>query len=266
MNFNANDEDVMNSEQPCGHLYGYIRADREDEKTVSMTEALREFGVPEESIYLDVERIGEDARDDCEALDQLIGKLSDQDTLVVKDIGMIGRDCGEISDHWEVITKDKRAGIVILDNPEISISPGMGERGEETADLIGNVISCMARVSRESERYKRSRAIRNALASGAQKGGRPMKKRPEKFDEVYKMYRCGAITKREAAARYEVDPRTFARWVSNYQLETEAETKSEAGAESEELTAAVTEPVTEPVTGAVTETVRDGVEMEITSI
>ena len=64
---------------------------------------------------------------------RLVRKLKDGDTLVVKSIDRLGRNYEEILEQWRVITKEKRAAIVVLDMPLLDT--------RQNRDLTGTLIA-----------------------------------------------------------------------------------------------------------------------------
>lgn len=101
--------------------YGYIRVSSKDQNEERQRIAMREFGIEPAQIYFD-KLSGKDFK--RPAYKRLIKKLKPNDTLVVKSIDRLGRNYEEILDQWRLITKEKKADIVVLDMPLFGHPPG----------------------------------------------------------------------------------------------------------------------------------------------
>lgn len=97
-----------------GKAYGYARVSSKDQNLDRQLDAFKAFGVPEEAIFAD-----KASRKDFERPEyrRLVSTLQDGDVLVVKSIDRLGRNYEEILEEWRVITKERKAAIVVLDMP-----------------------------------------------------------------------------------------------------------------------------------------------------
>ena len=94
--------------------YGYARVSTKEQNEERQLIALTGFGIVETAIFVD-KQSGKDF--ERTQYRRLMRKLKDGDTLVVKSIDRLGRNYEEILEQWRVITKEKRAAIVVLDMP-----------------------------------------------------------------------------------------------------------------------------------------------------
>ena len=94
--------------------YGYIRVSSRDQNEDRQKIAMREFGIPHESVFID-KQSGKDF--DRPGYKRLMQKIKPNDTLVIKSIDRLGRNYGEILEQWRFITKEKQTAIVVLDMP-----------------------------------------------------------------------------------------------------------------------------------------------------
>lgn len=85
-------------------IYGYIRVSSKDQNEDRQRVALREFGVPDNCVFID-KQSGKDF--DRPGYKRLIGKLKPDNTLVIKSIDRLGRNYDEILGQWRFLTKDK---------------------------------------------------------------------------------------------------------------------------------------------------------------
>ena len=97
-----------------GSTYGYVRVSTRDQNEARQLVAMKEFGVSENSIFMD-KLSGKDFNRPQYQL--LLQRLQPVDVMVVKSIDRLGRNYEEILEQWRLITKDKGAAIVVLDMP-----------------------------------------------------------------------------------------------------------------------------------------------------
>ena len=91
-------------------IYGYIRVSTKEQNEDRQRIALAEFPVPENHIFLD-KLSGKDF--ERPQYKKLTKKLRPGDILVIKSIDRLGRNYEEILNQWRIITKEKRADIVV---------------------------------------------------------------------------------------------------------------------------------------------------------
>lgn len=191
-------------------VYGYARVSAKDQNLGRQIDALTAFPVEEKRIYADKASGKDFARPQyCKLLD----RIGPGDVLVVKSIDRLGRNYNEILEQWRVITKVKRAFIVVMDMPLLDTrSERNGITGVFLADVMLQLLSYVAQVERENIRQRQAEGIAAARARGV-RFGRPAIRRPEGFGCVKDAYLSGRITRKEAAGRLGVCPSTFDRWL-----------------------------------------------------
>ena len=119
--------------------------------------AMQEFGVSEKHIYMD-KLSGKDF--DRPQYKRLLRRLKGGDTLVVKSIDRLGRDYSEIQNQWRIITKEKKANIVVLDMPLLDTrQKGRDLTGTFIADLVLQILSYVAQVERENIKQRQAEGI-----------------------------------------------------------------------------------------------------------
>ncbi|MCL2388689.1 MAG: recombinase family protein, partial [Defluviitaleaceae bacterium] len=82
--------------------YGYCRVSSKNQKEDRQLVAMQDFGVSDDSIFLD-KISGKDFQ--RPAYKRLMRTLKPNDTLVIKSIDRLGRDYSEILEQWRVITR-----------------------------------------------------------------------------------------------------------------------------------------------------------------
>ena len=190
-------------------MYGYIRVSTKDQHEDRQMIAMQEFGVSEKHIYMD-KLSGKDF--DRPQYKRLLRRLKGGDTLVVKSIDRLGRDYSEIQNQWRIITKEKKANIVVLDMPLLDTrQKGRDLTGTFIADLVLQILSYVAQVERENIKQRQAEGIAAAKAKGV-RFGREKMPIPEEFYALRARYREGSITARAAARELGVAHSTFLKW------------------------------------------------------
>lgn len=191
-------------------VYGYIRVSTKDQNEDRQRIALAEFPVPEANVFMD-KLSGRDFN--RPQYRKLIRKLRPGDCLVVKAIDRLGRNYEEILEQWRIITKEKKADIVVLDMPLLDTrQTGRDLTGTFVADLVLQILSYVAQTERENIKQRQKEGIAAARLRGV-RFGRPRKPLPENFEQVKRDWEDKKITSREAARQLSIAQDTFLRWV-----------------------------------------------------
>ena len=188
--------------------YGYIRVSTKEQNEDRQVIALREWGVASNRIYLD-KQSGKDF--ERPQYRRLMRKLKQDDLLVVKSIDRLGRNYEEILDQWRVITKEKRADIVVLDMPLLDTRTNRDLTGTLIADNVLQLLSYVAQTEREFIRQRQAEGIAAAKARGV-RFGRARMPVPDEFEEVYDLWKDRFLSVRAASRRLGVSHQTFERW------------------------------------------------------
>lgn len=192
------------------NIYGYVRVSTKEQNENRQLIALQAFPVSEKNIYMD-KLSGKDFN--RPQYRRLLKKLRPGDLLVVKSIDRFGRNCEEILQQWRVITKEKRADVLVLDMPLLDTrKSGNDLTGTFVADLVLQILSYVAQTERENIHQRQMEGIAAAKLRGV-KFGRPRKDVPERFWQLKKDWENKKITSREAARQLSIAQDTFLRWV-----------------------------------------------------
>ena len=190
-------------------IYGYARVSTKDQCEERQLIDLRAFSVPEKNIFID-KLSGKDFN--RPKYRSLLRKLAPGDIFVVKSIDRLGRNYEEILDQGRVITKEKKADIVVLDMPLLDTrKTGKNLTGTFVADLVLQILSYVAQTERENIHQRQMEGIAAARLRGVQ-FGRPRKEKPAEFERIKNEWRQNKISSREAARRLGVAQDTFLRW------------------------------------------------------
>lgn len=193
-------------------VYGYIRVSTKDQNEDRQRIALAGFPVPQKNIYMD-KLSGKDFN--RPQYRKLMRKLHSGDCLVVKSIDRLGRNYEEILEQWRIITKEKRADIIVLDMPLLDTrQTGRDLTGTFVADLVLQILSYVAQTERENIKQRQKEGIAAAKLRGVQ-FGRPRKPVPENFEQIKREWEDKKISSREAARQLAIAQDTFLRWARN---------------------------------------------------
>ena len=193
-----------------GKQYAYIRVSSKEQNEERQRSAMREYGVPAENIILD-KQSGKDF--ERQGYKKLLKKLRPGDTLIIKSIDRLGRNYHEILEQWRILTKEKRAAIVVLDMPLLDTRQNRDLTGVLIADIVLQLLSYVAETARKFIRQRQAEGIAAARARGCNLGRRP-KERPQEFEAVKAAWKNGEISARCAARYLKINHMTFKRWAS----------------------------------------------------
>ena len=189
-------------------IYGYIRVSTKDQNEDRQRIALLDFGVQQKNIYMDKQSGKNFERPQYQ---NLLRRLKQGDTLIIKSIDRLGRNYAEIIEQWRVITKDKKVDIVVLDISLLDTRQCHDLMGTFIADLTLQILSYVAQAEREFNHQRQAEGIAAAKARGVKFGGTP-KKRPVEFNVIREEWRKGKISARKAAKILGITHPTFLKW------------------------------------------------------
>ena len=187
--------------------YGYVRVSTQEQNEERQLLAMRAFGVEEENIVIE-KLSGKDFK--RPRYQRLIKALHPGDVLVVKSIDRLGRNYDEILEQWGVITKQRKAAIVVLDMPLLDTRQGRDLTGVLVADIVLQLLSYVAQQEREFIRQRQAEGIAAAKEKGVHLG-RERIVMPGEFETVAQQWWDGEITGEQAAVRLGLSRRTFCR-------------------------------------------------------
>ena len=178
-----------------GKTYGYVRVSSKDQNETRQLEAMTAFRIPKKNIFIDKKSGKNFARP---AWIRMMRKIQEGDLLIVKSIDRLGRNYDEIIEQWQLLTKDRKANILVLDMPLLDTrDKGKDLTGTFIADLVLQILSYVAQTERENIRQRQQEGIACAKANGIHFGRRETE--IPAFDEALRLWRDSAITAKEAA-------------------------------------------------------------------
>ena len=189
-------------------IYGYARVSTREQNEARQVAALVGAGVLAGDIYMDKQSGADFERVQYR---RMLRRLGPGDTLIVKSIDRLGRNYTEILEQWRIITKSKRAAIVILDMPLLDTRQNRDLTGQLIADIVLQLLSYVAQTEREFIRQRQAEGIVAARERGVH-FGREAAPVSEGFPEILAEWHAKKLGSRAAAERLGVSQTTFLKW------------------------------------------------------
>lgn len=187
------------------NIYGYMRVSSKEQNEDRQKIALMEIGVQEKNIYMD-KQSGKDF--ERTQYKRMLRKLNENCVLYIKSIDRLGRNYGELNEQWRIITKEKKADIVVIDMPILDTRREKNLLGTFISDIVLALLSYVADNERINIKQRQAEGIAAAKARGV-KFGRPPLPIPENFYEMLRDWRAGKITMEEASKACNMCAKTF---------------------------------------------------------
>ena len=185
--------------------FGYCRvssvAQHEDRQLIAMME----LDIPEKNIYVD-KQSGKDFN--RPQYQKLLRKIGEDSVIYIKSIDRLGRNYTEIQEQWRIITKEKKADIVVLDMPLLDTRRGKDLMGTFLSDIVLSLLSYVADNERVNIRQRQAEGIAAAKAKGI-RFGRPPLPLPDNFYTVYDEWKAKKISLTEASKKCGLPKGTF---------------------------------------------------------
>lgn len=186
-------------------IFGYMRVSTKEQNEDRQKTALLEKGVPENQIYID-KQSGKTF--DRPQYKKMLRKLNENSVLFVKSIDRLGRNYTDLNEQWRIITKEKKADIVVLDMPLLDTRREKDLMGTFISDIVLALLSYVAENERANIRQRQAEGIIAAKARGV-KFGRPSIPLPENFYEVHSLWKEKKLTIKQAAKACGLAESTF---------------------------------------------------------
>ena len=199
-----------------GKTVAYVRVSAKDQNEDRQMIAMHEVGVPKKAIYMD-KQSGKDFN--RPAYKRMMRKLKEGDTLYIKSIDRLGRNYEEILEQWRIITKEKRADVVVLDMPLLDTKKGKDLLGTFIADLVLALLSYVSENERRTIKQRQAEGIAAAKRRGVKFGKAPAAL-PDNFHEVYQKWKMKKITVTVAAEMCGMKRTTFFERARAYEKAT----------------------------------------------
>lgn len=169
------------------NIYGYARVSTQHQKEDRQIEALKQFGVSKDNIFVDKKSGKDFEREEYQLLKKIM-KRTQNNVLVIKSIDRLGRNYKQIQEEWREIAQELKTDIVVLDMPILDTRQYKDLLGNFISDLILQVLAFVSENERKNIRSRQMEGIEIAKAKG-KKFGRPKIKIPQNFEEEYKKWK-----------------------------------------------------------------------------
>lgn len=186
--------------------YGYARVSSTDQNEERQVIALLGQGIDRDSIYVD--KIS-GATFERPSYKRMMRKVKKGDVIFILSIDRLGRNYEEIIEQWQLITKKKKADIVVIDMPLLDTRQGKDLVGTFISDLVLQLLSFVAENERNNIRERQAEGIAVAKARGV-KFGRPTRPLPDNFNEVAERVHNKEISMRAGARICDMPATSFA--------------------------------------------------------
>lgn len=177
----------------------YIRVSTEEQNTARQEEAMKAMGV--ERIY--IEKVS-GKNTDRPQLKAMMEFIREGDSVIVESYSRLARSTHDLLDLVETFTSKGVAFRSLKEDIDTSTPQGK---------LMLTIFAGLAQFERECLLQRQAEGIAVAKAKGKYKGRTPSPI-PENWDEVYELWKSGAITAVEAQKRTGMKPNTFYRMVN----------------------------------------------------
>lgn len=192
------------------NIYGYVRVSTASQKDDRQWRAMEQFGISHACIFAD-KQSGKNF--DRPAYQQLMERLAQGDTLVIKSLDRLGRNYEEMIEQLDVIIRKKDVDLVVLDMPLIDTRQKYVNdiTGKLILNLVLQIFSFVSQKERELNIQRTKDGIAAAKARGV-KFGRKEIARPLEFEKIRRQWLAGKLSERKAAALLGVSRPTFHKW------------------------------------------------------
>ena len=199
-------------------IYGYARVSTQHQNLERQIQALEEYGITKENLFIDKKSGKDFNRGDYQLMKQILQRTKNN-VLVIKSIDRLGRNYKEIQKEWQEITN--YADIIVLDIPLLDTTKNKQLLGTFISDLILQVLSYVAENERTNIRQRQAEGIAIAKAKG-KKFGRPTIEIPRNFKIQYDLWRNGKQTAKTTMANLNLKKSKFYAFVREYESNNES--------------------------------------------
>ena len=188
-------------------IYGYVRVSTKEQNEDRQVQAMLDFGIPKERIFIDKQSGKDFERAEYQTLKRML-KDSPNSLLVIHSIDRLGRNYKEITKEWQEIITECKADIKVLDMPLLDTTQYKDLLGTFISDLILQVLSFVAEQERKNIRKRQAEGIAVAKAQGKELG-RPKAEITEQFIQEWKKWKNGEQTANQTMINTNTKRTTF---------------------------------------------------------
>lgn len=190
-------------------FYAYILTESMEELTgLQAVRDFKEYVIPAEHFYLD--SLAEHRRK-RPGFERMMKVLTPGDVVFLRDFSDLGRDFGEMCDHWMQLTGEKLVDVVMVSTPVVDTrSRSAAGKAETAGDITGALFEYL------QERCEKRQGVnpwRQAQRPKVyKKRGRKPMELPKGFEEGCQEYEDGNISQLKISQRLGVDRKTFMKY------------------------------------------------------
>lgn len=194
-------------------IYGYVRVSTKEQNEDRQVQAMLDFGIPKERIFIDKQSGKDFERAEYQTLKRML-KDSPNSLLVIHSIDRLGRNYKEITKEWKEIITECKADIKVLDMELLDTTQYKDLLGTFISDLILQVLSFVAEQERKNIRKRQAEGIAVAKAQGKELG-RPKAEITEQFIQEWKKWKNGEQTANQTMINTNTKRQHFINYQSN---------------------------------------------------
>lgn len=202
------------------NIFGYCRISTKNQNEDRQVEAMRQYNIEEENIFIDKKSGATFAeREEYQLLKKIL-KRTQNNVLVIKSIDRLGRNYKEIQKEWKELTVDLKTDIVVLDMPILDTRNYKDTMGGFIANIVLEILSYIAEQERINIKERQREGIAIAKAKG-KKFGRPSIALPKDFETQYNLWRNAKQTAKTTMANLGLKKSKFYSFVRTYEGQNE---------------------------------------------
>jgi DNA invertase Pin-like site-specific DNA recombinase len=205
----------MDIEENKINYLGYARVSSKHQNEDRQIEALEEFGIKEDSLFVDKASGKDFEREEYQLLKKVL-KRTKNNVLIIKSIDRLGRNYKEIQNEWRELTQEYKTDIVVLDMPILDTRQYKDLLGTFISDLVLQILSFVAEQERLKIKVNQAEVIATAIAKG-KKFGRPNLIIPIQFEKEYVLWREGIQTAKTTMNNLNLKRSSFYNVVHKYE-------------------------------------------------
>lgn len=194
--------------------YFYARISSSSQKEDRQLDAIKNLDIDPRDIYVDKASGKNFDRPEWNALKR---SIRSGDVLFIKSIDRLGRNKAGILDQWKWLL-DNEIDIVVLDMPILDTRQykELNGVGELITSLVLEILAWLAEEERVNIKQRQKEGIESAKLRNV-KFGRPKIQMDDNFKSIYKQWKDGILTAKNAMKVLELKSNTFYRRVAEYE-------------------------------------------------
>jgi DNA invertase Pin-like site-specific DNA recombinase len=198
-------------------VFGYARVSSKDQNEARQIQQLTEAGVDERHIFIDKESGRDYQREQYQAM---MTMLREGDVIFVTSLDRLGRNYAETLKQWTMITKEKKADIVVMDMPILDTRKQKDLTGTLISDIVLQLLSYVAQREREYIRRRQQEGIELAKQRGVYKGRKPIPIDKAQFEELYAQVVSKERTNKWVMKQLGLNQGTYSHILKQYKTKT----------------------------------------------